>query len=89
MLNFRGGTRPLGSTVGSALGASRNTSTEIPAAKTPKTTKMSHCNWNEIEVLKKEIESMKKSHSVLSQILTRRQLLLYPPSKSTPQKTAV
>ena len=32
---------------------------------------------------------MKKSHSVVSRISTRRQLLPYPPSKSSPQKTAV
>ena len=32
---------------------------------------------------------MKKDHSVLSQIPTRRQLLPYPPSKLSPQKTAV
>ena len=44
---------------------------------------------NEIEILKKEIESMKKDHSVASQIPTRRQLLLYSPSKLSPQKTAV
>ena len=37
----------------------------------------------------KEIESMKKNHSVVSQIPTRRQLLPYPLSKSSPQKTAV
>ena len=32
---------------------------------------------------------MKKDYSVVSQISTRRQLLLYPPSKSSSQKTAV
>ena len=44
---------------------------------------------NEIEILKKEIESVKKVNSVVSQTPTRRQLLPYPPSKSSPQKTVV
>ena len=35
------------------------------------------------------MESIKKDHSVVSQIPTRRQLLPYPPSKLSPQKTAV
>ena len=42
---------------------------------------------NEIEILNKEIESMKTSHPVVSQIPISRQLLLYPPSRLTPDKT--
>ena len=44
---------------------------------------------NEIEILNKEIESMKTSHPVVSKIPIRRQLLLYPPSRLTPHKTTV
>ena len=44
---------------------------------------------NEIEILHTEIESMKTSHPVVSQIPIRRQLLLYPPSRLTSHKTTV
>ena len=66
----------------------RNTPTEVPAAKQTENNK-NEVLQNEIEILKKEIESMKKDHSVVSQIPTRRQLLPYPPSKLSSQKTAV
>ena len=42
-----------------------------------------------IDILKKEVESMKQDNSVVSQIPTRRQSLPYPPSKSSPQIVAV
>ena len=42
---------------------------------------------NEIEILNKEIESMKTSDPVVSQIPIRRQLLLYPPSRHTVENT--
>ena len=42
---------------------------------------------NEIEILNKEIESMKTSRPVASQIPIIWQLLLYPPSRLTPHKT--
>ena len=66
----------------------RNTLTELPAAKQTENNK-NEALQNETEILKKEIESMKKYHSAVSQIRTRRQLLPYPPSKLSPQKTAV
>ena len=44
---------------------------------------------NEIEILNKEIESMKTSDPVVSQIPIRRQLFLYPPSRLIPHKTTV
>ena len=66
----------------------RNTPTEVPATKQTEKNK-NEVLQNEIEILKKEIESMKKDHSVVSQIPTRRQLLPYPQSKLSPQKTAV
>ena len=50
---------------------SRNTSTEVPAAKQTENNK-NEALQNEIEILKKEIESMKRDHSVVSQIPTRR-----------------
>ena len=68
--------------------SNRNTPTEVSAAKQTKNNK-NEVLQNEIEILKKEIESMKKDHSVVSQIPTRRQLLPYPPSKLSSQKTAV
>ena len=68
--------------------SNRNTTTEVPAAKQTENNK-NEVLQNEIKILKKEIESMKKDHSVVSQIPTRRQLFLYPPSKLSPQKTAV
>ena len=61
---------------------------EVPAAKQTENNK-NEALQNEIEMLKKEIKSMKKDHSVVSQIPTRGQLLLHPPSKLSPQKTAV
>ena len=42
-----------------------------------------------IDILKKEVESMKQDNSVVSQIPTRRQSLTYPQSKSSPQTVAV
>ena len=68
--------------------SNRNTPTEVPTAKQTENNK-NEVLQNEIEILKKEIESMKKDHSVVSKIPTRRQLLPYPPSKLSPQKTAV
>ena len=44
---------------------------------------------NEIEILNKEIESMKTGHPVVSKIPISRPLLLYPPSRLTPHKTTV
>ena len=64
------------------------TPTEVPAAKQTKNNK-NEVLQNEIEILKTEIESMRKDHSVVSQIPTRQQLLPYPPSKLSPQTTAV
>ena len=47
---------------------SRNTPTKVPAAKQTKNNK-NKAFQNEIEILKKEIESVKKDHSVVSQFL--------------------
>ena len=66
----------------------RNTPTEVPASKQTEN-KKNEALQNEIEILKKEIESVKKDHSVVSQTPTRQRLLPYPPSKLSPQKTAV
>ena len=42
-----------------------------------------------IDILKKEVESVKQDNSVVSQIPTRRESLPYPQSKSSPQTVAV
>ena len=67
---------------------SRSTPTEVPKAKQTETNK-DKAFQNETEILKKEIESMKKDHLVVSQFLIRQQLLPYPPSKLSPQKKPV
>ena len=71
-----------------SLSTSRNTPSEVTAAKQNENNK-NEALQNEIEILNKEVESMKIGHPVVSQIPIRRQLLLYPPSRLTPHKTTV
>ena len=67
---------------------SRNTPSKVPAAKQTEKNK-NEAFQKEIKIPKKEIESMEKGCSVVSQVSTRRQLLPYPLSKPSPWKAAV
>ena len=59
---------------------SKNTPTVVTAVKQTENDKNKELQ-NEIKIRKKEIESMKKDHSVVSQIPTMQQLLPYTASK--------
>ena len=71
-----------------SLNTNRNTPSEVTAAKQNENNK-NEALQNEIEILNKEVESMKTGQPVVSQIPIRWQLLLYPPSRLTPHKTTV